>query len=331
MFDELFSAEIKRKINSSAKLILNHATECCHKYSGFDGAWSMIYNKLERAGIDKSNVIFVSGDTNIEKIFLDNNDTSNVIGIDVFELLLMTHTSRLSIDSEYSDVSVDKEKTFLFLNSYPRIHRCILRFFLEDANLLSDAVWSWASPNIKVTKNDVLSFANRFDMLFSSDEIRIICELSNKKHLLDISRDTILDIWSMYTLRNSWLKNTICSLITETNMNVFSKNESMFITEKTYKTIYHNHPFMIYGQNNSLSYLRKLGYCTYTELFDESYDIHNGIQKITTIMQNIQNIKDTTTQQDIKITTEKIKHNRNILLTVNPATTILIDKLLRIL
>jgi hypothetical protein len=45
-----------------------------------------------------------------------------------------------------------------------------------------------------------------------------------------------------------------------------------FVTEKTYHPIYFGQPFMVIGSKGTLKYLKNIGYNTFPEIFDESYD-----------------------------------------------------------
>ena len=45
-----------------------------------------------------------------------------------------------------------------------------------------------------------------------------------------------------------------------------------FVTEKIYHPIYFGQPFMVIGSKGTLKYLKNIGYNTFPEIFDESYD-----------------------------------------------------------
>ena len=85
-----------------------------------------------------------------------------------------------------------------------------------------------------------------------------------------------------------------------------------FITEKTYKPIAYQHPFMIYGQSRTLAQLHDLGFETYENLFDESYDhVANADstepdKKLDII---INNVRDFERRPYDQLTQEKIQHN----------------------
>jgi hypothetical protein len=44
------------------------------------------------------------------------------------------------------------------------------------------------------------------------------------------------------------------------------------VSEKTYKALYYMHPFILIGLPGLLKYLKSMGFKTFPEFFDESYD-----------------------------------------------------------
>jgi len=63
-------------------------------------------------------------------------------------------------------------------------------------------------------------------------------------------------------------KNTYISLVTET----FFYEDDYIVTEKVYKPMSHFHPFIILGSPYTLKYLRSMGFKTFGDFWDESYD-----------------------------------------------------------
>ncbi len=70
-------------------------------------------------------------------------------------------------------------------------------------------------------------------------------------------------------------KSTDISLIHETH----TTNDSVFISEKTFKTIAAKHPFIIMGSPGTLALLHNLGYKTFYPYIDESYDTELNLTK----------------------------------------------------
>lgn len=61
------------------------------------------------------------------------------------------------------------------------------------------------------------------------------------------------------------------SYVMETFIDV-DNSSGQFITEKTFKPILHCQPFICLAEHNHLKHLRELGYHTFDNIFDESYD-----------------------------------------------------------
>lgn len=128
------------------------------------------------------------------------------------------------------------------------------------------------------------------------------------KYLPDDAPDTGFHDFQRY-LNESWYRDTFFSMVVESR-SMFEPSETIpFFTEKTFKPIAHFHPFMIYGHTGTLAHIKKLGFETYENLFDESYDqLTNDEQKLDLV---IENIKRTTLEPYDSLTIEKMIHNRN--------------------
>ena len=68
--------------------------------------------------------------------------------------------------------------------------------------------------------------------------------------------------------QNHLYDNTYFSIITETCFGISEGG----ITEKTYKTFYYRHPFVMVSSSGTLAILHELGFKTFNGLIDESYD-----------------------------------------------------------
>lgn len=125
---------------------------------------------------------------------------------------------------------------------------------------------------------------------------------------------------------------TFFSLVTETvfdsgksavNKNGFTSidqfdNGICFITEKTYKPIAYFHPFILMGSFKSLEYLRKSGYETFPEMFDESYDtMEDSKDRFNAVIEQVRLWKEKTQEEKITIydsIVPKLVHNHNTLI-----------------
>jgi hypothetical protein len=109
--------------------------------------------------------------------------------------------------------------------------------------------------------------------------------------------------WQRYFNAN-WYDSTYFSLAVETIM-----TGTGFVTEKTFKPIAFQHPFIVCGQTGVLTFLKNNGFETYNNLFDESYD--SIIDNDNRMLAVINCIKNFIPMAYDNITLEKIKHNKN--------------------
>jgi hypothetical protein len=102
---------------------------------------------------------------------------------------------------------------------------------------------------------------------------------------------------------SEWYDDTYFSLVVETEVIGYSRRPS----EKSFKPIAYRHPFLLIGQYRLLKNLRRLGFETYENLFDESYDdILNFDQRLAAVIKNIDNFD---THAYDPITLDKLQHN----------------------
>ena len=108
-------------------------------------------------------------------------------------------------------------------------------------------------------------------------------------------------------------RNTFLNIVNETHQ----QDDLVFITEKTYRSINYCRPFVINGDRGSLKYLKDMGFKTFDQFWDESYDQetsdHTRIVKIIAI------VKDITSRTDSQLLTlfqsmlPVLEHNYNTL------------------
>lgn len=128
---------------------------------------------------------------------------------------------------------------------------------------------------------------------------------------IDLPGDTQSAEWQRH-FNPDWYNSTYFSLVAETTVD---SKVPLFITEKTFKPIAFKHPFMILGQPKVLQWLRYLGFETFDNLFDESYDtISNLDKKLEIISKNIFCFNKIPYDS---ITEQKIKHNNNLFFDYN--------------
>jgi hypothetical protein len=117
----------------------------------------------------------------------------------------------------------------------------------------------------------------------------------------------------------SWYDSTFFSLVLETyrektqTFDTFDNEVAdcdLFVSEKSFKPMAFQHPYMICGMSGTVQYLKSLGFESFENLFDETYDLQeNFYHRLNTIVSNIE-IFDQSRSFD-SLTQEKIQHNYN--------------------
>jgi len=150
--------------------------------------------------------------------------------------------------------------------------------------------------------NRVKPFRDQF--INKIEELLADCIYSYKDRSLPDDIDKSNLGWERY-VNPSWYSDTYFSLVVETLV-----SGPKFTTEKSFKPMAFRHPYIIIGQPGILSRLKHLGFETYDNLFDESYDtILNFNLRANAVIKTIKNfIK----QPYDSITLEKIEHNYNL-------------------
>ena len=77
-----------------------------------------------------------------------------------------------------------------------------------------------------------------------------------------------LDYNLAVNIEKSDYEKTFISVVTESLVD----DGTLFFSEKIWKPIMVGHPFILYGNKGSLSYLKSIGYQTFDKWIDESYD-----------------------------------------------------------
>jgi hypothetical protein len=102
-----------------------------------------------------------------------------------------------------------------------------------------------------------------------------------------------------------WYNATNFSVVVESMI-----KSPTWISEKTFKPIAYQHPFIVWGSTGTLKYLREQGFETFDHVIDESYDsIENHNDRLLMIVDQIKNLVQNIKFEDI-ITKQKTEYNQ---------------------
>jgi hypothetical protein len=113
--------------------------------------------------------------------------------------------------------------------------------------------------------------------------------------------------WHRY-LNTDWFDQCCVSIVAE-SLTEPPVDRVPFVTEKTWKSVAMQHPFMIVGEPGTLQHLHSLGFETFENLWSEDYDTTQSTsQRIDQVVQNVVQYNMAPLDQ---LTLQKLEHNRN--------------------
>lgn len=107
--------------------------------------------------------------------------------------------------------------------------------------------------------------------------------------MFDVSKDMSVNWVDDFSVSD--YERTFISVVSET----LTYNDVIFFSEKIWKTMYAGHPFILIGNPYSLRYLKNMGFRTFSDWIDESYDteinLDKRIEKVTLQLEKFNKLK----------------------------------------
>lgn len=97
----------------------------------------------------------------------------------------------------------------------------------------------------------------------------------------------------------------------------FVDGKTFLPTEKIFRCMLLKKPFIVYGSENFLLYLRQMGFQTFYQFWDEDYDGYQGKERLSRILKLIDNLADTPTtklNEMLKDMQKILDHNYNVII-----------------
>ena len=275
--EKIIPADILSKIkNKEIFLVLDNGLEPFLKSA--DGIY---HNLILNGKIPARQIIFMSSvPTMYQHVkFLSeqlNQEEINVEWYSMFEYQLWdVITNQLKTPLETLQIK-RYEKKFINFNRRWRLHRPLMLILLNDKKLLNDGYISFGKSDFV---NDTWEARWNELLRYYTNNKLILDILDNNKEVKNFPL-MYLDTDDLVTNRaeqtdstNSYYLNSYFSLVNETTFHTKAGYDSVpFFSEKIFKCIAMKHPFIIVTVPNSLKYLKELGYKTFDNIIDESYD-----------------------------------------------------------
>lgn len=300
--------------NRKAFLLLDQSLE------GYQTSWlwDWFHKELNEWQISADRIIYVTGNMIADEtyeIFCNKNDIKTkmcVVPYAHFELdMAMTAyqknetIERLpSFDDHINYKTKNQIKTFACLNKRIRQHRVWFYSLLYKSGLIDKGL-------VSMNKFDIHGYFFENKTL----DLDLIEKINNElpKVVHGKPNNEFDDNFYIRRFNDKISLDTYITVISEAHCG--DSDETMFLSEKTFKVIAVNHPFIIMGNRNSMKMMRKIGYKTFDGFVDESYDslpTHERLESIVESIIKIQNIPNKI--EWFKSMEELIKYNYDTLI-----------------
>jgi len=315
------NAKVSNKVidcirNGNGYILLDFSKESFVEHNFFQ----RIEQYFSNHNIPLYKVIYMTGCPNADELYknfciqrnLNYSDRIKILFWDSFEWKMSEQNSNYMFNSNVDINNI--RKTFLSLNYRYRPHRLDLFLAFYKNNLINSSVFTLPEKNPETPESFIQSVDRNFsDRLNISDtELTYIqnniLPLRVDKLAEDHTRHAEMTMEIGHSTEHLY-RSTMISVVTETHAYQYAIAE----TEKTFKPIKYKHPFILVGAPKSLHYLKKKGYKTFSNWFDESYDeIDNHRDRIVAIANLCKEIDswDRSKKQQFMIeTTDVLNHN----------------------
>ena len=214
-------------------------------------------------------------------------------------------------------LNTKKEKFFLSYNkNCTRPHRKLFIMWLLQSKLIDDTLYSFLiNSDYKHTNVDI--FKNIREHPYMSELLKYyedFMSLGYKKLDWDY-KENKNDVYTntTYTTKDHYSK-TLFNIVTETSF----ENDSINLTEKTFKPLANCQPFLIFGDHNANKKIFDYGFQLYDDLIDYSFDdIQNNVDRFiacTNEIKRIHSLGEGYIMEWYKNNIDKIEYNKKLFL-----------------
>ena len=261
-----------------------------------------VIKKLEKHGIKEDDVVWLTCDRYIPK---DARIKARFLHFDYFL------EQQKVLSNNFDTLNEIQHKFISMAQGVHRHHRYAMSYNLYKENLLQHGLSS-------CPEYENFSYVNAKRFELHADYMKTLPSCDNLvfekwKHTLPTEIDGKINMHHLRSDEGHLFKKVFLIISNETHQ----PDDTVFITEKTYRCINYCRPFLINGDRRSLRYLKEMGFKTFSSFWDESYDDEKSdqarISKITGILKSICAMSNAQLLAQYKKMMPILKHNYNLL------------------
>jgi hypothetical protein len=317
-------------------LVHNFGPELFAKFNSFSGKIVLLfyvgdyfcYNMLDEILCNNKNYYDQHGQLKNYYIILSVHDIDNSIKKEykdyftfIVNPLFYIYYSKI-FKNNTVDLLANKKLYFLSFNGRADQHRQSLFYFFNKFSLLDKSYFSYFGD---LSSASLSKFNSLDDITLAITNSGVPWYLTNldfndlnKQVPLVIPNHSYKPMVNTYDSGEAFLyEDTFCSIVTEA---YYTENYPYF-TEKTFRPISQAHPFILDSGPNSLKLLQDMGFKTFSNFWDESYDQLRDNQRLEAVMHLILEIGNWNIDKINAIHKKMIpilEHNKNYFFNVLP-------------
>lgn len=281
-----------------------------------DLIFNFFHNECRMYNISPTRIIFVTGNSMVEeryRIWLLFNpflEKINVVPYTHFDSDVFIEAQEMGNkipnyenQLNYKNKNLNEIKLYSFLNKKTREHRIWFYTLLVNQNMIDDGLISMNFFNSHIRTLGSTKMFKNFSDVSSNTTPKVLYNTPNEIfdpsfYVRRIHHKVTLDTWF--------------SIISEARFE--DEEGTIFLSEKIFKPIACHHPFVVLGNKNSLSELKKMGYMTFENFIDESYDNDSNLKRMESLIKSINGVKKIENKLSWFADMEKVlKHNYEVL------------------
>lgn len=308
IYDICHKIDKKIKKNKTPKVVIyNHSTEYTLKwYEDFfkkdlnskffilPHGLRELYDLLEKNNIQFYLILGCERNEMFEYFYVNKSPNFNIVYWNTSLIWLpynqlQNFIINYKLNTDIENLSIEKKFDNLYINynNKSRYHRCMLMDSLAENDLLKHGLNSWN----QLTEIDSVMSSGSYNFKHWKEE----------KISIDGFEYCVNDEYRPSLLQ----MNCFVSVVTETS------DEILFVTEKTYRQILIEQPFICLGAQNQNMILKKYGFELYDEIFDYEFDTKPNIKdRVQGIIDNLNKIKDLDYYELFDKIKEKVRRNK---------------------
>jgi len=203
--------------------------------------------------------------------------------------------------------SRSRSKDFTALNRVHKWWRATAMSHLVTSNLLNNSYWSYSNFRYDDDLNDNFD-DNPIEIRTINLQEKTLNFVKNAPYTCDTLSTEEHNMH--HTLVPEHFNDSYIHIVFETFFDA-DQSGGTFLSEKTFKPIKHGQPFIIVGPAGSLALLRSLGYRTFENVIDNSYDsITNNTNRWLAIHKLVYELKRQNLKEVFEKCMEDVLHNQ---------------------